>query len=252
MANTKQTEGKYEIALRLLKTVVTRFVKDNKALTAGFGISIVLCILHILSIKKEEYFPHAGEWFNLVFQLSVGFIINFIFYLTQVYIPRYKENKEIKKCIKARIESVINKMERIFDVLGKNCMGQPDDKNATEEYFLNLLRSIKKDDSTSILNVMKLKEIGSVRDETYYTVGESITTNIACIEDEIDKIMKYYPQYVNIELMKTLEDILNSMMHKCFARTILQLPRVTLKDIQDDDYLKPYYDLMKRLEVIEV
>lgn len=74
---------------------------------------------------------------------------------------------------------------------------------------------------------------------------------IKFVEDEIDKLMKYYSSYVNTELMHTLEDILKSAMHQTMARSLLQLPtEVRFDESRDDIFLKPYSDLMKELEKI--
>lgn len=79
-----------------MRTAMKQFLKSNKTISGCLGISILVCFLYILSLDKKEWFPHAGDWFNLLFQLSVGFIINFIFYVTQVYIPQYKQKKGSK------------------------------------------------------------------------------------------------------------------------------------------------------------
>jgi hypothetical protein len=56
-----------------------RFIKHNKVITAYFVVSFVVISLYILSLNETEWFPHVGDWFNVLFQLSIGFVINFIF-----------------------------------------------------------------------------------------------------------------------------------------------------------------------------
>lgn len=56
-----------------------RFVKCNKVISASFVVSFAIIALYIFSLNKIEWFPYAGEWFSVLFQLSIGFVINFIF-----------------------------------------------------------------------------------------------------------------------------------------------------------------------------
>lgn len=228
-----------------------QFLKSNKTISVCFGISILVCFLYILSLDKKEWFPHAGDWFNLLFQLSVGFIINFIFYVTQVYIPQYKQKMEVSRCIEIRIAEIVGHMREIFLHLGKKYMGNYDEDKISDEYMLELLRKMNTYDRIDVLNGSRTCSSG-VSDEMYLTVKEWIITRIQFVENEIDKLMKYYAPYINTELMKTLESILKSNMHNIMARSFLQSPNdVSFRNINDDRYLKPYFDLMKELETIE-
>ena len=76
------------------------FVKENKLISVIFGVSVVVILLYVLSIDIPEILPHAGDWFDILFQLSIGFVINFMFYVTQVYIPRIKNNKRKRLIIR--------------------------------------------------------------------------------------------------------------------------------------------------------
>lgn len=227
------------------------FIKSNKIISGCFGVSIVVCFLYILSLDKEEWFPHAGDWFNLLFQLSVGFIINFIFYVTQVYIPQYKQRMEASRCIGIRISEIVGHMREIFSHLGGKNMDHYDEEDITDAYMFELLRKLNIDDRIGVLNVRRTYST-SVNDEMHFTVKEWIISRIEFVESEIDKLMKYYAPYINTELMKTLECILKSAMHQNMARSLLQLPAgVSFKESNDDIFLKPYFDLMKELEAIE-
>lgn len=76
------------------------FVKENKLISVIFGVSVVVILLYVLSIDIPEILPHASDWFDILFQLSIGFVINFMFYVTQVYIPRIKNNKRKRLIIR--------------------------------------------------------------------------------------------------------------------------------------------------------
>ena len=226
------------------------FLKTNKTISSCFGISLLICVIYILSLDEEEWFPHAGDWFNLLFQLSVGFIINFAFYVTQIYIPQYKQNIEANRCISIRISEIVAHMREIFSHLGSKYMDHFNEDDVTDQYMFELLRKININDRIGVLNVRRTYST-IVNDEMHFTVKEWILTRIEFVESEIDKLMKYYAPYINTELMKTLEDILKSAMHQNMARTLLQLPAgVRFEESDDDIFLKSYYNLMKELEKI--
>ncbi len=228
-----------------------QFLKSNKIISGFFGISILVSFLYILSLDKKEWFPHAGDWFNLLFQLSVGFIINFIFYVTQVYIPQYKQKMEASRCIEIRIAGIVCHMREIFSHLGSKYMGHYDEDDISDSYMFELLRKMNINDRIGVLNARRTYS-SNVSDEMHFTVKEWIITRIELVESEIDKLMKYYAPYINTELMKTLESILKSAMHQTMARSLLQLPAgISFGESNDDIFLKPYFDLMKELETIE-
>ncbi len=226
------------------------FLKKNKLLTVCVGVSIVICVIYVFSLDETELFPHAKDWFGLLFQISIGFIINFIFYVTQIYIPHYKQNKEAKRCISLRIENVVRYMRELLSYLGEKYMGYYKEEDVTDEYFLCLLKKISLHDRIRVLHVRRVNA-PSIGEESYFTVKEWMLSRIEYTESEIDKIMKYYVPYINIELMTTLEDILKSVMHNSMAHILLQIPNgVSFKDNNEDIYLKPYFDLMKKLEIV--
>ena len=228
-----------------------QFFKSNKTISGCFGVSILICFIYILSLDKKEWFPHAGDWFNLLFQLSVGFIISFIFYVTQVYIPQYKQKVEASRCIDIRIADIVRHMREIFSYLGSKYMGHYDEEDISDGYMFELLKKMNINDRICVLNARRTYST-NFSDEMYFTVKEWIITRIEFVESEIDKLMKYYAPYINTALMKTLENILKSAMHKNMALSLLQLPAgVSFEKINDDIFLKPYFDLMKELETIE-
>ena len=227
---------------------VRRFVEKNKVLTLCFSASFVICIIYVLMSNHEELCPQLWVWFNLLFQLSVGFIINYIFYITQIYIPQYKHNKEANMCIAVRIDCIVRHMRDIFSQLGLKYTGEYDENNITKEYCTELLRKLNIDDRVSVINVRRMYST-KVEKESYFTVKEWIISRIEFVESEADKIMKYYAPYINYELMKTLERILQSAMHQNMARSFLQSPvGISFDSCNDDVFLEPYYTLMKKLE----
>ena len=119
--------------------------------------SILIVIAYILSMNQKEWFPGAGEWFNVFFQLSIGFIINFIFYITQVYFPQQKQQKQAYKCIALRIKQIISYMNDIFIQLGEiylddYCSGN----DITDEQLLIILNKLNINEEVHVINPRKI------------------------------------------------------------------------------------------------
>ena len=139
-------------------------------------------------------------------------------------------------------------MREIFSQLGKKYMGTYDENNVTDEYCYELLRKINVNDRIDVLNVRRTYS-ASVDENAHFTVKEWIISRVAFVESEADKLLKYYAPYVDAELMVAVEDILKSSMHQNMAWSLLQLPNgITFESSNDDIFLFPYYELMKKLE----
>ena len=57
------------------------FFKGNKLISIVFVISLVVILLYVMTMDNQELFSHVEKWFNIVFQLAIGFVINFMFFL---------------------------------------------------------------------------------------------------------------------------------------------------------------------------
>ena len=69
-----------------------------------------IIVSYILTMDLPELFDGAEEWYNLLFQFSVGYIINFMFYITQVYIPNTKRTSTVQASISKRISMLLGHM----------------------------------------------------------------------------------------------------------------------------------------------
>jgi hypothetical protein len=228
-----------------------RFIKQNKIITACFVVSFVVISLYILSLNETEWFPHAGDWFNVLFQLSIGFVINFLFYVTQVYIPRQNLSRQANRCIQERIQNVIRKMDDIFRRIVEKYDGHYDESEVTKEKLLEVLHKMKTDDRINVVAASRSSSVG-INENSHFTVKEWIINRLEFIEHEIDCIFKYYSLFVTPELMQVLEEILKSMMHTHIARITLQCPdNISFAGCNEDVFLTPYFELMKKLESLK-
>lgn len=224
-----------------------KFIKNNFLISVILIIALVIVISFILTKDNPELFKHANDFYNLFFQLSIGYIISFVFYVMQVYLPNLKQSELANICINDRIKTIFSKMQQLLSRISMLYLNRSDLEYFSDADFLNLCSSINQDDYTSAL---KLDRIGS--EQQYYTVKEWILYNVEYVEKEIDSIYKYYPFYVDSELMKIFEQILNSTMHKSMARTLLQMPteQLTFSSTSEDSFFQPYYNLMGQLHEI--
>lgn len=218
-----------------------RFYQSNKILTQIFIFVIVISLSYIMSMKMPEWFNGAELWFNLVFQLSIGFIINFMFYVTQVYIPNSKKDKLIKECINIRLSNIISFINNNIDILGQKYIDNHFEDIYTDDELFKILLNLQFSDKVNVMNASTMKN---------FTVGEWIGFCIYRTEKEIDNLYKYYTNYVSADLMKILEKVLNSNYHKDFP-VILGLRRnYVFNKIEKDVFFKQYYGLSSELKDI--
>ena len=216
-----------------------KFIRTNQLISITFVCSVIVIILYIVSIESKEWFPHAGDWFNVVFQLAIGFIINFMFYITQVYVPQLKQREQAYKCIVLQIEEIIGKMNEMFLILANKYIdGIFDVNNISDEQLKTILNKLNTVDTVGMLNVHKLN-----------SSNPHFISRVEYVESYINRLSTYYSLYITPELMVILNEILMSNMHNNMARLLLQNPNPTVFcEYKEDDVFKPYYWLLKRLK----
>ena len=219
------------------------FFKENRLISFVFAFSVLSVVIYTLTLEESEWFPHAGDWFNILFQLSIGFIINFMFYVTQVYVPRIKQNKQAYSCIYIRVTTIESYMKEFFDELAKVYISDyKKDQELSEEQLVVILQNLDFDNEINVINV---------NSDCYFTVKKWMHSRMEFIEHDIDKLYLYYSSYISSELMNVLEKILKSPMHQTMGRTFMHLPRkISFKECNEDIFFKDYYALLKELKEI--
>lgn len=224
------------------------FIKNNTFIFVCFLFAIVIIWLYIQTMNIMEWFPHAGDWFQVLFQLAIGFVVSFIFYVTQVYLPRRKFIAKINQCISARIQEIVSWMNEIFVQLGKIYIANFDEEKLTNECCMNILLSLHVYDRVQLINPSRLN-LGCVGDEARFTVKEWMMESVKNIELNIDKLLKYYSPYVTPELMEVTEQICKSSVHHNMVRMFFQMKNPPpFNSFKEDIFFKPYLRLMKRME----
>lgn len=90
----------------------------HKGMTILCFISIILMVLYLITLDVPEWFHSGGQLFEVLFQISIGYLINYIFFIVNVYVPKITiEDKALvaTKYKIARLLSEIDRVENIFD-----------------------------------------------------------------------------------------------------------------------------------------
>ena len=226
---------------------IIRFAKANRWISAFFVLSATIIISYILSMDMPELFPGAENWYNLLFQFSIGYIINTMFYVTQVYIPSIKRQSVIRKNIHLRISKILSHMRSIFSVLAEIYLNNHTGNTYTNEELHQLLK-FKLLDLTKDVDL--IRSIHSKR-TVYYTVGEYIEHDILNVERYIDDIYKYYSGDMSEGLIGTLEKILNSRFH-FIMKAHFNVPFETDFSSSKLDFFVEYYTMLCDLNSVDI
>ena len=172
----------------MLRKNILIFIKRNTLISAFFIISIVIITSYYLTLDLPELFRGAEQWFNLLFQLSVGYIINFMFYITQVYVPNNKRDSIARRNVSMRLKQIIKNMRNSLSSLAEFYLDGHTGTDYTAEELSSLLQ-LRFSDKVKVLNANRTTRENMV----YFSVREWLGECIRKTEDEIDKLYKYYP-----------------------------------------------------------
>ncbi len=224
---------------------IRTFVEKNKWITNFFFISLFIIISYIWTMEWPELFDGAEEIYNLFFQLAIGYIINFMFYITQVYIPNSNRDITVRKCIAKRIEQLINDMDASLSHLAVVYAKGHSGKSYTDEE-LNSLLNLRFSDKVKVLNASR-----TTRDNyVYFSVREWLLKCITDTEKDIDNLYKYYANDISTNLMEVLEAIPRTTYHS-IMKTLLSSPGDTNFSECNTNFFSDYYHLMQKLENIK-
>lgn len=224
---------------------IKKFIKMNRIISIFFVISLFVIFSYIATMDLPELFEGAEQWYNLSFQLSIGYIINFIFYITQVYVPNIQKEAKVNKCISVRINHIISHMKSTFSQLALNYIPDHHGDIYTEDELKQLLK-LNFNDSVHVVNATK----SSPGNAIYFTVREWIELCIQDTESDIDKLYKYYSTYISASLMEVLEQVLHSNYHEIMKMFLRTPHEVHFSSRSPDIYFLRYYQLMCELEKI--
>ena len=99
------------------KNAIGRFIKRNKTLSWMFAIATIIILSYYITYDMPELIPGIEKWYNLLTNLCIGVVINFLFYLFQVYIPNLKDEEKSLLQIKDRMKHLGNNLQELILIL---------------------------------------------------------------------------------------------------------------------------------------
>jgi len=219
---------------------VYTFIRENKWISFGLLLAVSIIAAYILTIDLPEWFNGGEILFSIFFQLSIGYIINFMFYITQVYVPNNKRNEIAKKSVKKRIQKIKEDMLCSITSLSDIYLDRHKGEQFSDDELIKIVKSIKYDDEVKIINAVDLQP---------FSVREWLKSCIIKTETQIDKIYQYYANYISAHLMDILEKIQNSDYHRVM-KTLLYAGKNVNFNKYNGSFFIQYYSLVRKLDEI--
>lgn len=180
---------------------MTKFVLQHKLLVLFFTLSIT-AIWYSLCFGVENH-PVA----ILLVQIAVGFVINFIFYITLSFIPEKRKLETSRKIIVRRLDYMIGQMKKFPDAIIKQFA--PDE---CEDRKARLAKASENLDSRWELNSAGIC-LSSSGKYVKWTIGDFLYAKTKRVEEELDSILRYYSYAVTPELDELFDKILHTGIH---------------------------------------
>lgn len=102
--------------------IIKKFIKENQVIFNLFILSLIIIFLYIYTKDIPELFNYGEEVFNLIFQLSIAYIVSLIFYIIVNYIPEKKRNNRYKKIAFLQLSHPLGRHIRLFQYIYKSTL----------------------------------------------------------------------------------------------------------------------------------
>lgn len=109
--------------------------KENKVLCVSTVIAVLIIFSYNASYNLPELIAGINVWYKLLNDLSIGVIINFLFYIFQIYIPTCAKRKKAYKIASPNLEwlyflmsDIILFAEKFIKISNDNTMEMPNGK----------------------------------------------------------------------------------------------------------------------------
>ncbi len=216
-----------------------KFIRTNIGLTILFLLAILIIVFYIYTFYNKDVFKNVTIWINLLFEISIGYIISFVFYLLQVYIPFEKNLSIVSKEIKKDIHFITNQIDSFIKYFFNCTNTQVDEKNLKEEDFQAALHKL---DLSLTINKI------DINTNKYFTIGQEIVYTARFVEYYTEIIFKMYSNYLTAEIISVLNEIITSLFHMSLARVIVNIKNIKFGDKYKDNFIYKYYLLNEKLK----
>ena len=128
------------------KNAVHTFKERNKTLSWMFIIATIIILSYYLTYDIPEIIPGIEKWYNLLTNLCIGVVINFFFFLFQVYIPELKAEEKSFLHIKTRMQKLGNNLQELILILDYYVEGWDQDRIIVKNKVVYFKQANSKED----------------------------------------------------------------------------------------------------------
>ena len=217
---------------------IRHFIRNNQIISSAFIIAWAIISLYGVYSTLQNFSTWYVTIFTVVFQLAIGFVINFLFYVTQVYVPTQKKNYNVYKCVKREASKITQSM--IAPIIQMAWLYLPDHHGTDySDDDLKVMANIHLNDKVNVINA---------NTNTNMTLREYILSSIYEVELYIDRLFRFYSSYVSESLMLAIEEVLHSEYH-VMMKSLAAYPR-PVNFGSASSYLLKYYHLRVQIDQI--
>lgn len=178
------------------------FITQHKVLVIFVILSIAIVVLSLFSLNNSPIRL-------LIVQIAIGYLINFIFYVTLSYLPERRKMIVASKIIVQRINRIIADMRAFPNAMIKQFpFDSPSRKEQIKHATHNFNSKIILEHAGLCLNYSGKTGRWLAEDLVY--------TKAKRVEENIDFILKYYSYAVKPELDEIFDKILHTGVHTVF------------------------------------
>lgn len=96
---------------------MNKLFRQHRWLTIVCIISVLIVVVYFITYTTPELFVGAGRLFDIITQIAIGYIINYVFFIVNVFLPQIQSEEKAFKMCELQIISLIeeiNRLENIF------------------------------------------------------------------------------------------------------------------------------------------
>jgi hypothetical protein len=166
-------------------------------------------MLNVILIKliwheTPEWFGLGEELGVLIFELSIGYIVSYFFYLLVVRIPEIQTTKKVNKRLATPLSrSIFNIREVIYHLISS--FSDLDKKNITEEQFIEISKRVNLGSDAPIVILSANLQPGCY--------GFYLIEHIGKVKEYCKQILEF-PGQLDPELIVIIDEILYSKYHE--------------------------------------
>lgn len=217
-----------------------RFIKKNKVLSIACAVAVIYVVFYYACLYNLK--SSRARLLDLFVTVAIGFIVNFIFFITQVYIPEMNRTKLMNRNLRSRLLIVARTMKETVAPLTSPTIEEP----YTEEKLKPLLEISSKDK----IHVADIRRSTASHHE-YIELGDWLVTKATQVEKQCDRIFGYYVQYLPEEIVDDLERILGTGM-QTYIKNILATPNgVSFNQCKENFYWEYQQERYRLLQDID-